>query len=256
MSLADRVVLVTGAGSGMGRAMVEEFVAEGARVAAVDINEQNAQATVDALDDPTRGLVVRIDVADPTSVEEGVKKVLDWGGRIDVLCNNAGIQDSFRPAHEMPLEEWNRIIGVNLTGPFMMARAVIPDMLTRSAGVIINTASVSSFSAAGGGSAYTASKHGVLGLTRQLTFDYNGTGIRINAICPGATATALSMPEGGSDTLPDTEVEIARTPAQRWCQPREIARLAIYMASDDAGFMYGSAVVLDGGWLTAARNPF
>lgn len=251
----DQVVVVTGAGSGMGQAMVQEFVAEGARVAALDINFVGAKRTVEGLDNPERALAVEVDVSDVESVEASIRQVRGWAGRVDVLCNNAGIIDSFRPAHEISLAEWHRTLAVNLTGPFLMSRAVIPHMLEQSGGAIINTASISAFSAAGGGTAYTASKHGVLGLTRQLTFDYGRQGIRVNAICPGATATGLTMPEGGSDTLPDSETEIARTPAGRWCEPREIARMAVYLASEDAAFIHGAAMVIDGGWLTAARNP-
>lgn len=254
MSFQDKVVVVTGAGSGMGRAMVNEFVSKGAKVAAVDINEESADATVKALESPGQALAVKVDVSSNESVEAAVEEVLVWAGRVDVLCNNAGIVDSFRPAHEIPLEEWHRTIAVDLTGPFLMARAIIPGMLERGTGAIINTASISSFSAGGGGSAYTAAKHGVLGLTRQLTFDYGRHGIRVNAICPGATATGLTMPEGGSDFLPDTEAEIARIPAQRWCSPEEIAKLAVYLASDDANYIHGAAMVIDGGWLAAARN--
>jgi NAD(P)-dependent dehydrogenase (short-subunit alcohol dehydrogenase family) len=255
MSLKNKLVVVTGAGSGMGRAMVQEFVSKGARVAALDINAGSATETVSALDNPDAGLAVQVDVSQPDSVEAAMAQVSEWSGTADVLCNNAGIVDSFRPAHEIPLEEWHRTIAVDLTGPFLMARAVIPGMLSKGGGSIINTASISSFSAAGGGSAYTAAKHGVLGLTRQLTFDYGRHGIRVNAICPGATATGLTMPEGGSDTLPDTEAELERIPAQRWCQPEEIAKLAAFLASDDAAYIHGSAMVIDGGWLTAARNP-
>jgi 3-oxoacyl-[acyl-carrier protein] reductase len=255
MSLRDEVVIVTGAGSGMGQAMVREFVAEGANVAAVDIDARKAGATVEGLADPMRALAVQADVADPGSVTRCIDAVLEWGGHVDVLCNNAGILDSYRPAHEVPIEEWNRVVAVNMTAPFLMARAVIPDMLRRSAGVIINTASVSAFSAAGGGTAYTASKHGVLGLTRQLTFDYGKHGIRVNAICPGATLTGMTMSENGN-TAPDVQAELERTPAGRWCDPQEIARLAVYLASDQAAFIHGSAMVIDGGWLTAARNPF
>jgi NAD(P)-dependent dehydrogenase (short-subunit alcohol dehydrogenase family) len=235
--------------------MVEEFVAEGARVAAVDIDREKAEATLVRLGDLTRALAVEADVADPDSVVRCIDTALKWGGRVDVLCNNAGVLDSYRPAHEVPLAEWNRVVAVNLTGPFLMSRAVIPDMLSRSAGVIINTASVSAFSAAGGGTAYTASKHGVLGLTRQLTFDYGKHGIRVNAICPGATLTGMTNSDNG-EVAPDVAAELERTPAGRWCDPREIARLAVYLAGDDAGFIHGSAFVIDGGWLTAARNPF
>jgi NAD(P)-dependent dehydrogenase (short-subunit alcohol dehydrogenase family) len=239
----------------MGQAMVQEFIAEGARVAALDINLKSAQRTVDELDNPENAVAIDVDVADPESVQASVEQVLGWAGRIDVLCNNAGIIDSFRPAHEISLSEWDRTIAVNLTGPFLMSRAVIPHMLEQSGGAIINTASISALSAAGGGTAYTASKHGVLGLTRQLTFDYGRLGIRVNAICPGATFTGLTVPEGGSETLPDNADEIARTPAGRWGQPREIARMAVYLASKDADFIHGAAMVIDGGWLTAARNP-
>ena len=146
------------------------------------------------------------------------------------------------------------MIAVNLTGPFLMARAAIPHMLAQGAGVILNTASTSAFSAAGGGTAYTASKHGVLGLTRQLTFDYGSRGIRVNAICPGATMTGLAAAAIDSGT--DIDAQLAKTPAGRWCQPWEIARLAVYLASDDAAFVHGSAMVIDGGWLTAAREAF
>ena len=255
MSFQGKVVVVTGAGSGMGRAMVQEFTAKGAKVAALDINLDSAAKTVADLPEPDMGLAVKDDVSSPESVSAAMAEVGMWAGRVDVLCNNAGIVDSFRPAHEIPLEEWHRTIAVDLTGPFLMARAVIPGMLERGAGAIINTASISSLSAAGGGSAYTAAKHGVLGLTRQLTFDYGRRGIRVNAICPGATLTGLTMPEGGSDTLPDTESELARIPARRWCQPEEIAKLAVFLASDDADYIHGTAMVIDGGWLTAARNP-
>lgn len=255
MSMQDKVVVITGAGSGMGRAMAQEFASRGARVAALDINADSAAATVKDLPQPERALAVRADVADVDSVNAAVAEVQSWAARVDVLCNNAGIVDSFRPAHEIPLEEWHRTIAVDLTGPFLMSRAVIPGMLANGGGSIINTASISSFSAAGGGSAYTAAKHGVLGLTRQLTYDYGRHGIRVNAICPGATLTGLTMPEGGSDFLPDTEAEIQRIPAQRWCQPEEIAKLAAFLASEDAAYIHGAAMVIDGGWLTAARNP-
>jgi NAD(P)-dependent dehydrogenase (short-subunit alcohol dehydrogenase family) len=253
MSFTGKVVVITGAGSGMGRSMVHEFGQRGARVVALDINEATARESIASLG--SDALSLALDVSDADSVDSVMAQALDWAGRVDVLCNNAGIVDTFRPAHEIPLAEWHRILAVDLTGPFLMARAVIPTMLAQGSGSIINTASISSFSAGGGGTAYTAAKHGVLGLTRQLTFDYGKHGIRVNAICPGATLTGLTVPEGGSDYLPDSEPEIARTPARRWGKPEEIAKLAAFLASDDAEFIHGAAMVIDGGWLTAARNP-
>ncbi|AGS26519.1 SDR family NAD(P)-dependent oxidoreductase [Rhizobium etli] len=251
----DKVVIITGAGSGMGRAMVGEFVSRGARVAAMDVNLERAKETVGRLSDPSMAFALQVDVSDQDSVKRGVDTVIARWGRIDLLCNNAGILDGHATAHEVSLAEWNRVLAVNLTGPFLMARAVIPQMLAQGKGAIINTSSTSGFSAAGGGSAYTASKHGVIGLTRQLTFEYGARGIRVNSICPGATATPLALPEHNAAS-PDMDLAISKVPARRWCQPEEIAKLAAFLGSDDADYVHGSDYVMDGGWLTAARDPF
>jgi len=250
-----KVVIITGAGSGMGRAMVGEFVERGAEVAALDVNLERASETVRNLKVPAMAHALKVDVTDAKSVGEAVDAVVARWGRIDLLCNNAGVLDGHAPAHEVSLEEWNRVIAVNLTGPFLMSRAVIPVMLKQGKGAIINTSSTSGFSAAGGGSAYTASKHGVIGLTRQMTFEYGALGIRVNAICPGATATPLALPEHNAAS-PDMDLAISKVPARRWCQPEEIAKLAAFLGSDDADYVHGSAYVMDGGWLTAARDPF
>lgn len=252
----SKVVVITGAGSGMGRAMVGEFLSRGAYVAALDINLERAIETVRRLDNPTTAFPYQVDVSNERSVEAAVDAIIARWDRIDLLCNNAGILDGHAPAHEVSLDEWNRVIAVNLTGPFLMSRAVIPQMLKQGKGAIINTSSTSGFSAAGGGSAYTASKHGVIGLTRQMTFEYGARGIRINAICPGATATPMAMPEHTTSNSPDMDLAISKVPARRWCKPEEIARLAAFLGSDDADYVHGSAYVMDGGWLTAARDPF
>lgn len=252
---AEKVVIITGAGSGMGRAMVGEFVSRGAYVAALDINLTRAVETVEGLPEPSMAHPIQADVSDQTSVANAVAEVVGRWSRVDLLCNNAGILDGHACAHEVSLEEWNKVIAVNLTGPFLMARAVIPHMLVQGKGAIINTSSTSGFSAAGGGSAYTASKHGVIGLTRQLTFEYGARGIRVNAICPGATATPLALPEHNAAS-PDMDLAISKVPARRWCRPEEIAKLAAFLGSDQADYVHGSAYVMDGGWLTAARDPF
>lgn len=251
-----RVVVVTGAGSGMGRAMVAEFVSRGARVAALDINLESANESASFSGNSELVFPFKVDVCSPASVQEAIGAVISRWDRIDLLCNNAGILDGHATAHEVAIEEWERVIAVNLTGPFLMARAVIPQMLKQGKGAIINTSSTAGFSAAGGGTAYTASKHGVIGLTRQLSFEYGARGIRVNTLCPGATATPLAMSGPVSEHSPDMDAALKTFPAQRWCQPSEIAKLAAFLGGDEADFVHGSEYVMDGGWLAAARDPF
>lgn len=250
MRLANRVAVITGAGSGMGQAMAVEFVAEGARVVAIDLRPEAAQATVNLIEDPSKIIAVTADVSNEDDVARAITTAIEQFGAVDIVCNNAGILDDYTIAEETTTELWNRIIGVNLTGPFFMSRAVLPHMVQRGKGVIINTASISAFIAGGGGGAYTASKHGVLGLTRQLAFEYGSKGVRVNAICPGAIHTGMTdhllTPEGRNEHV---DAAIAGTPAGRWGKPVEIARLAVYLASDDADFIHGAAYVIDGGWL-------
>jgi 3-oxoacyl-[acyl-carrier protein] reductase len=250
MKLDGRIAVVTGAGSGMGRAMVREFYDQGASVVAVDVRGDAAEETVALIKDPDRSLALTADVSRRDQVETVVTTAADRFGRIDLLCNNAGVLDDYTPAHETSDELWNRVLGVNLTGAFLFSRAVVPGMMAQGHGVIINTASISSFVAGGGGAAYTASKHGVLGLTRQLAFDYGKHGIRVNAICPGAIHTGMTShlltPEGRN---PHVDAAVAGTPAGRWGTPEEIAHLALFLASDEAGFIHGAAFTADGGWL-------
>jgi NAD(P)-dependent dehydrogenase (short-subunit alcohol dehydrogenase family) len=228
--------------------MVERFHAEGANVVAADIDGDAAARTVSALNGG-RALSVPTDVSDAASVDALAEAVLEQFGRVDVVCNNAGVLDDYTPAHETSDDLWRKIIGVNLTGPFNVSRRFVQVMLPQGKGVIVNTASISAFIAGGGGAAYTASKHGVLGLTRQLAFDYGGKGIRVNAICPGATATGMTShlltPEGRNEHV---DQAIAGTPAGRWAKPEEIASLAAFLASDDADFIHGAAYMIDGGW--------
>jgi NAD(P)-dependent dehydrogenase (short-subunit alcohol dehydrogenase family) len=254
LGLEKKVMLVTGAGGGIGSAMVQKFYAEGASVAALDIDPDAAHKAVAQLADASRALALGADVTESASVSAAVSSLLERYGRIDVLCNNAGVSGTYLPAHEVPLEEWESVIAVNLTGPFRMARAVIPTMLDQSAGVIINTASVCSFSAGAAGTSYTSSKHGLLGLTRQLSYDYGRRGIRVNAICPGAVETPMTVGEGAG-TPPNVQEELDWTPAGRWGRPSEIADFAAYLASDAAEFIHGSALVIDGGWLSSSRRP-
>jgi 3-oxoacyl-[acyl-carrier protein] reductase len=249
MKLDGRIAIITGAGSGMGRAMAQEFHTNGATVVAVDVRTDPVQETVKMLDE-SRSVGQTADVSNKADVERVVAETIERFGRVDILCNNAGVLDDYAPAHETSDELWNRVLGVNLTGPFLFSRAVLTPMLAQKKGVIINTASISAFVAGGGGAAYTASKHAVLGLTKQLAFDYGKHGIRTNAICPGATRTGMTghllTPEGRN---PHVDAAVAGTPAGRWGEPEEIAHMALFLASDDADFIHGAAFAVDGGWL-------
>jgi NAD(P)-dependent dehydrogenase (short-subunit alcohol dehydrogenase family) len=244
-----RVAVITGAGSGMGAAMALAFHAEGASVVAVDVDAAGLDRTIGDLGGPSdRARPVVLDVTDREAVA-ALGADLVRRGRVDVLCNNAGILDDYTPAHETSWDLWTRILAVNLTGAYLMAHAIVPTMLDQGKGAIVNTASIAGFVAGGGGAAYTTSKHGLIGLTKQLAFDYGRRGIRANAICPGAIATGMTVelrtPELGNEHV---NAAIEATPAGRWGEPEEVAALALFLASDEASFVHGVPVLVDGGW--------
>lgn len=239
---AGRVAFITGAASGMGRAMAQEFAAQGANVVALDVDGDGARSSVGG-----EGLAVTADVGDAGQVTAAVNSALERFGRVDVLCSNAGVLDDYAPALDTPLELWDRLVRINLTGTFLLARAILPGMLERGSGHIITTCSLSSFVAGGGGAAYTASKHGLLGLTRQLAYDYGAAGLRANAICPGLIETGMTKPLL-DDPESGTRKFVEETPTNTWGQPVEVARLAAFLASGDAPFINGAHVAIDGGW--------
>lgn len=248
MRFAEDVIVVTGAGSGIGEAMSKGFAAEGGRVAALDIDMEGARATADAIAGAD-GIAVAIecDVATKSSVDEAVASVIDEFGSITVLCANAGVLDDYAPVLDTTEHEWDQILAINLKAMYLTCYAVLPHMLAAERGAIVTTASIAGLVAGGGGAAYTASKHGVIGFTRQLAFDYGPQGIRANAICPGAIETGMTRElfAAGDAAVMDA---VRSVPAGRHGQPEEIARLALFLASSDASFMYGAAVVSDGGW--------
>jgi NAD(P)-dependent dehydrogenase (short-subunit alcohol dehydrogenase family) len=245
----DRSVLVTGAGSGIGRATAQLFAAEGARVVAVDQNEADAEKTV-ALITEAGGdaLAIAADVSSEADCRGMVERTVAAYGKLNIAFNNAGVGASgFAVADEEEIA-FSRIIDVNLKGVFLAMKYEIPAMLAAGGGAIVNTASVAGLVGERGIGAYAASKHGVVGLTRTAALDYIGRGIRINAVCPGATRTRIL-----ADWFQDPKVEqfiLSRHPIGRIAEPEEIGRAVLFLASDDASFVVGQALAVDGG-LTA-----
>jgi 3-oxoacyl-[acyl-carrier protein] reductase len=246
--LDGKVGLVTGAGSGIGRASAERFAREGALVVVVDLDAESAVATAAAIEaGGGEALAVPTDVADNDAVEAMTRAALDRFGRVDVLVNNAGILDGYLPAAETPDTVWERVMGVNLKAQFLTCRALIPQMLVRSEGAIVNVASTAGLNGGNGGAAYTTSKHGVIGFTRQLCFDYARKGLRCNVVCPGAVETGMTHEIFASG---DAEVmkAVESAPIGRWAEPEELAAAIAFLASDDASFVNGAVYVVDGGF--------
>jgi len=250
-SLEGKVALVTGGGSGIWAATCRAFAAQGARVLVADINLDGGQQVATELG--SSAAFARTDVTDLGSVESAVKSAVTSFGRLDVLVNNAGI-GHVGSVQETEQADWQRLIAVNMTGVFNGSRAAVDQMLAQqpAGGLIINIASVAGMIGIARRFAYCATKGAVIAMTRQLSVDYVKEGIRCNAICPGTVYSPFVegyVQRFHADTKEETIKELhARQPVGRMGRPDEIADLAVYMASDAATFMTGSAVVLDGGW--------
>jgi NAD(P)-dependent dehydrogenase (short-subunit alcohol dehydrogenase family) len=249
LKLKGRTSVVTGAGSGIGRAVARALSAEGARVVFVDID--GAKAEVAAATIASTGgaaLAFRADVADPKSVESLHTFVRDELGLLDILVNNAAIQVNKRIEETTP-EEWNRQMAVNVGGVFLCSRAFLPD-LRQTRGVILNMSSVNGFFTEPSCAGYCATKGAILAFTKALAIDHGREGIRVHAICPGYINAGLAEGYFESQSNPAKAREEAGLlhALGRIGQPEEVARAAVFLASDDASFMTGSALIVDGGF--------
>lgn len=246
----ERVVVVTGAASGIGEACARAFARAGARVAMFDRDAAALAAGARAIDG---ALGVVVDVADRHSVEAGVRATCEAFGGVDVLVNSAGVESTYT-IERMPQQEWDRVIEVNLRGVMLCTQAVIESMGARGGGAVVNIASIAGKRISyHGGAAYTASKAGVLGFTRHAAFELGIRRIRVNAICPGPTLTPMIRRNA-------TDAEIERTvktiPLGRWVQPSDIASAALFLASDAAAMCTGTSIDVDGGVLVSNGSSY
>src|SRR5438093_3494017 len=247
-SFAGKVAFVTGAANGIGRAAAVAFAREGASVVVADVSEQANQETARMVEEAGgRAVAVRCDVTQAADVKAAVGKTVEAFGRLDFAFNNAGIEPRKpAPTADYDEEEWNRIIDIDLRGVFLCMKHEIPLMLKQGGGAIVNTSSAAGIIGIKGSPAYTAAKHGVIGLTRAAALDYAAQNIRVNAVCPGYIDTAMmgrftgATPEGRAKV-------IAEEPVLRMGKPEEIAAAVLWLCSDAAAFMVGHAMVIDGG---------
>jgi NAD(P)-dependent dehydrogenase (short-subunit alcohol dehydrogenase family) len=244
-----KCVIVTGAGSGIGCATALAFAAEGARLVLSDVQESQGQSTVSAARElGAEAEFVRVDVTRAADCAAMVERAVSRFGRLDVAFNNAGINIAAAPIADIDEAQWQRIVSTNLTGVFLCMKYEIAAMKRTGGGTIINTASVGGLIGTAGVTAYCATKHGVVGLTKSAALDHIKDGIRINAVCPGGTRTAML-----EEWFKDPEVEraaLAGTPIGRMADPAEIARAVLFLATEHSSFLVGHAHVADGG-LTA-----
>ncbi|MGO8950225.1 MAG: SDR family oxidoreductase [Ktedonobacterales bacterium] len=255
MRFTGKVGLVTGAGSGIGKAIVQQLIADEAKVVAVDVVEGPLHAFVEEIRSKG-GLATEVvaNVADEADVRRMIDTAYSVYGRLDILCNNAGIMDLMTPAADVSLDLWNRVIGVNMTGPFLACRIAIPRMIAHGGGSIVNTASEAGLRGSAAGTPYTVSKHGVIGLTRSVAFHYGGQGIRCNAVCPGGVQTAIGVGGGAPDQKglePVMAALQAFQAASYTAKPEEIAAVITFLASDAASNINGAILPVDHGWAAA-----
>ena len=245
--MEGKVALVTGGGSGIGRATALAFAREGAKVVVADTVVKGGRETVQMIKEGGgEGIFVKAEVTLASEVKAMVDSAIQTYGRLDYAHNNAGIEANRASIVDCPEEDWDRIIDVNLKGTWLCMKYEIPQMLKQGGGAIVNTSSMFGFVAGPGMPAYVASKHAIAGLTRAAALEYAEKGIRVNAICPGPTNTPMLQRAAGAD--PEGEARRGATPLGRIGTPEEQANAVVWLCSDEASFVTGSAMSVDGGY--------
>lgn len=249
MRLEGKVAVVTGAASGMGKAIAELYAKEGASVVVSDLNIEGAQAVAaDITANGGKAIAIKTNVADLNDINAMIDTAVNEYGTLDILVNNAGIMDNMAAVGDVTEEKWDLIFDINTKGVMRAIRKAIPIFLEKGKGVIINTASTGGFSGAHAGAAYTASKHAVVGITKNTGFMYAQKGIRCNAIAPGATMTNMAVSMSNVNEFGASRTKTTQGVIPRLGQPEEIATVALFLATDESSFVNGAVITADAGW--------
>ncbi|WP_407269937.1 SDR family oxidoreductase [Radiobacillus sp. PE A8.2] len=252
MELTDKVSVVTGAASGMGKAIAELYAKEGAKVIVADLNFEGAETVAKTINENGgQAKAVKVNVAELADIENMIDTAVKEYGTLDILVNNAGIMDGMQAVGDVEDERWDLIFDINTKAVMRAMRKAIPIFEEKGNGVIINTASTGGLNGAHAGAAYVASKHAVVGLTKNTGFMYAKKGIRCNAIAPGGVATNITASVQGFNEFGASRTQVAQAVMPRVGQPEEIAQVALFLASDDSSFVNGTVITADAGWTAA-----
>ncbi|GAA0287075.1 NAD(P)-dependent dehydrogenase (short-subunit alcohol dehydrogenase family) [Gracilibacillus halotolerans] len=252
MKLENKVAVVTGAASGMGKAIAELYAQEGAKVIVADLNLEGAEAVVqNIVENNGVAKAVQSNVAKQEDIENMIDTAVKEYGTLDILVNNAGIMDGFEPVGDIQDDRWDLIFDVNTKGVMRAMRKAVPIFLEKGTGVIVNIASTGGISGAHAGAAYGASKHAVIGMTKNTGYMYADKGIRCNAIAPGGVATNIASSMQNPNPVGMERLKPVQGVMPRIGQPEEIAQAALFLASEDSSFINGTVLTADGGWTAA-----